>query len=47
MSTDYICTCKICNHGVANQCLRTGCSCCKVENHSMVMDGVEGFIPSR
>jgi len=47
MSTDYICRCRICNHSVVNQCLRSDCKCCTVENHSMVTDGVEGFTPVR
>ena len=42
---DSICSCKVCNHSVATDCVNTGCSCCDRSNHSMVMDGMEGFLP--
>ena len=43
-SRDAICTCKTCNHEIARDCLKSNCSCCKETNHSMIMDGIEGFV---
>jgi hypothetical protein len=43
-SRDAICTCKICNHEIARDCLKSDCSCCKETDHSMIMDGIEGFV---
>jgi hypothetical protein len=43
---ENICTCKRCDHGLARDCVKLGCRCCKKENHSMVMDGIEGFLPT-
>lgn len=40
---ESICTCKMCNHGSARDCSKSGCKCCKKENHSMIMNGMEGF----
>lgn len=40
---ESVCTCKMCNHGSARDCSKSGCKCCKKENHSMIMDGIEGF----
>jgi hypothetical protein len=42
---DSICTCKTCSHNQAVDCINAGCNCCKGSNHSMVMDGIEGFLP--
>ena len=47
VSLDSICTCKICNHDLARDCISGDCSCCSGSNHSMVMDGLEGFLPQR
>jgi hypothetical protein len=44
---DSICNCASCNHKVASECIKANCSCCKEINHSMVLDGIEGFIPQR
>jgi len=41
--SDSICTCTSCNHRVALECMKSNCSCCKEINHSMVLDGIEGF----
>lgn len=41
-----VCTCKRCDHGLARDCSKAGCRCCKAENHSMIMDGIEGFAPT-
>jgi hypothetical protein len=41
---ESVCTCKKCSHGLARDCVKSGCKCCKMENHSMVMDGIEGFM---
>gem|GEM_PF-6812502 len=43
-SLETICTCKICNHGLARDCLSADCACCSKISHSMVMDGIEGFL---
>jgi hypothetical protein len=43
--TDSICTCKSCNHAIALDCLNASCTCCRESNHSMVLDGIEGFAP--
>jgi hypothetical protein len=43
---ESVCTCKGCDHGLARDCVKSGCKCCKKENHSMVMDGIEGFSPT-
>jgi hypothetical protein len=43
-SRDAICTCKTCNHEIARDCLKSDCSCCKETDHSMIMDGIEGFV---
>jgi hypothetical protein len=43
-SRDAICTCKTCNHEIARDCLKSNCSCCKETDHSMIMDGIEGFV---
>lgn len=40
---DTICTCKKCNHKMTRDCFKLHCKCCKKEDHSMVMDGIEGF----
>jgi hypothetical protein len=45
VSFDSICTCKTCSHSLARDCINAGCICCKESNHSMVMDGMEGFLP--
>ena len=47
VSLDSICTCKICDHDLARDCISGDCSCCSGSNHSMVMDGMEGFLPER
>jgi hypothetical protein len=44
---DSICNCASCNHKVALECIKANCSCCKEINHSMVLDGIEGFTPQR
>jgi len=46
VSLDSICSCKLCDHRLARECINTGCSCCSRSNHLMVMDGIEGFLPS-
>lgn len=45
ISLDSICSCKLCNHSMARDCISTGCSCCSRKDHLMVMDGIEGFLP--
>jgi hypothetical protein len=42
-----VCTCQSCNHGLARDCLKVRCICCKDYNHSMVLDGIEGFPPTQ
>ena len=46
-SLDSVCTCQSCNHGLARDCLKVRCVCCKDYNHSMVLDGIEGFPPTQ
>ena len=41
--SDSICTCKSCNHRIASVCMKADCDCCTTSNHSMVLDGIEGF----
>jgi hypothetical protein len=41
--SDSACTCKSCNHRVAADCMKANCNCCTDANHSMVLDGIEGF----
>jgi hypothetical protein len=43
---ESICTCKGCNHGLARDCAKSGCRCCKKDDHSMAMDRIEGFMPT-
>lgn len=43
--SDSVCTCTFCDHKVASECMKTNCSCCREINHSMVLDGIEGFTP--
>ena len=45
--SDSICNCASCTHKVASECIKANCSCCKEINHSMVLDGIEGFTPRR
>lgn len=45
--SDSICNCASCNHKVASECIKVNCSCCKEINHSMVLDGIEGFTPQK
>jgi hypothetical protein len=40
---DSICKCKKCQHEWARDCFKLSCSCCKTQDHSMVMNGIEGF----
>lgn len=44
---DSICNCVSCDHKVASECIKVNCSCCKEINHSMVLDGIEGFTPQK
>ncbi len=43
ISLDNVCTCQSCNHGLARDCLKVKCICCNDYDHSMVLDGIEGF----
>ncbi len=43
---ESVCTCQACNHDLARDCAKSGCTCCKKQDHSMVMDGIEGFSPT-
>jgi transcription elongation factor Elf1 len=47
ISLDSVCTCQTCDHGLARDCLKVECICCKDCNHSMVLDGIEGFPPTQ
>jgi hypothetical protein len=41
--SDSACTCKSCYHRIASDCIKANCNCCTNANHSMVLDGIEGF----
>jgi hypothetical protein len=41
--SDSVCTCKLCNHRISLDCMKANCNCCTDTNHSMVLDGIEGF----
>ncbi|MFL6413860.1 MAG: hypothetical protein ACJ71K_21790 [Nitrososphaeraceae archaeon] len=41
--SDSVCTCKICDHKIASDCIKSNCNCCTSINHSLVLDGIEGF----
>jgi hypothetical protein len=43
---DSICTCKFCNHAITLDCLDANCTCCRETDHSMILDGIEGFSSS-
>jgi hypothetical protein len=47
VSLDSICTCKVCGHDMARDSINTACSCCSGRDHSMMMDGMEGFPTER
>ncbi|HYY65771.1 MAG TPA: hypothetical protein VE622_01425 [Nitrososphaeraceae archaeon] len=40
---DSTCTCKSCSHRIAADCMKSNCNCCTDSDHSMVLDGIEGF----
>jgi hypothetical protein len=41
-----ICTCKKCKHGLVRDCKKSHCKCCIKEDHDLVLDGIEGFMPT-
>ena len=43
MPRDVACTCKTCNHGIARDCIKLACNCCKNDDHMMVLDGMVGY----
>jgi hypothetical protein len=45
-SFDSVCTCDGCDHEFARDCLKAKCTCCKEYNHSIVLDGMDGFEPT-
>lgn len=46
ISLETVCTCKVCKHGLAKECVEASCQCCNKASHSMVLDGMEGFMPA-
>ena len=44
---DAICTCKSCHHDFFRDCVKTSCTCCVEDEHSMILDGIEGFLSLR
>ena len=40
---DAICTCKSCHHDFFRDCVKSSCTCCVEDEHSMILDGIEGF----
>ena len=43
VSRDTVCTCQECNHGLARDCIKLKCGCCKSDAHSMILDGMIGY----
>ncbi len=43
VSRDTVCTCQECNHGLARDCIKLKCGCCKADTHSMILDGMIGY----
>ena len=43
---DSTCNCKACDHDLVRDCLKVSCACCKQYDHSMVLNGIEGFPPT-
>jgi hypothetical protein len=44
---DSVCTCITCDHGLVRDCIKVKCTCCKEASHSMILDGIEGFPPTK
>ena len=44
---DAICTCKLCQHDFFRDCIKSSCTCCVKDEHSMILDGIEGFLSQR
>jgi hypothetical protein len=44
---DSVCTCRLCDHRIGSDCINANCNCCTDANHSLVLDGIEGFEPPR
>ncbi len=40
---DSVCNCSKCHNNMAQECFKAKCTCCKSSEHSMIMDGFEGF----
>lgn len=47
VSRDAICVCKSCQHDFARDCIKVSCTCCKKDEHTMILDGPEGLVPLR
>ena len=43
VARDAVCVCKSCHHDFARDCIKGSCTCCKKVEHSMTIDGPEGF----
>ncbi len=43
VTRDAVCVCKSCHHNFAHDCIKGSCTCCKKVEHSMTIDGPEGF----
>ncbi len=37
---DAICVCKSCQHDFARDCIKVSCTCCKKDEHAMILDGL-------
>ena len=44
---DSACACRFCDHKITSECIKSSCSCCKEADHSVVLDGMEGFASTR
>lgn len=47
VSQENVCICKVCRHGLAIECIDVKCQCCGKASHSMILDGIEGFMPAQ
>lgn len=47
VSQENVCICKVCRHGFAMECVDGRCQCCSKASHSMILDGMEGFMPAQ
>ena len=44
---DAICVCKSCQHDFARDCIKVYCTCCKKDEHAMILDGPYALLSPR